>query len=363
MKRNFYLTILFCLFLSLTVSAQKISKPTIVPTEATAEQKQLINDGVKLHDLKQYDEAIKKYEQVLKQNPTNDEALYEMALSFYNKNDTKNAVEAAYKLIQFKSNLGILGYGLIANILDDAGKPKDAVEVYQKAIKQLENDAEFKPHLSNLYYNLGITYFRQKLYKEAREAEKKAVLLNFAYPSPNYLLAVVYQGTKYKVPALLAAARLISLEINTDRTKKSVDIFLSVLNGAKKDEKTGNINIFLDMNAPKDEGDFGMYDLLLGTLTTVKAEKDKNKTENEIFADAVDTMISLLSEDKKLNSTFVGKTYIPFMAEMKSKGFSKTFAYLILQQSGNKAAQIWLNDNNQQGINFINWAKNYQLKQ
>lgn len=360
MKTNIYLAVLFCLVLSLTISAQKISKPTLTPTEATAAQKQLINEGVKLHDQKQYDEAIKKYEEVLKENPNNDEALYEMALSYYNKKDFTKASEVSYKLIQYKSNTGVLGYGLIANILDDQGKAKEALEIYQKAIKILEDEPSYSNHLSSLYYNLGITYFRQKQYKEARDAAKKAVELNFKYPSPNYLLAVIFNGTKYKVPAVLAAARLISLELNTQRTQQSVAIFLDVLK-AKKDDKTGNINIFMDLNAPKDEGDFGMYDLLLGTLTTVKGEKDKDKTENEIFAEAVDTMISLLTEDKKLKSTFVGKTYIPFMAEMKKQGFSKTFAYLVLQQNGNKDALKWLVENELQYTKFLNWAKNYQF--
>jgi tetratricopeptide (TPR) repeat protein len=362
MKKNIYLAILFCLALALTVSAQKISKPTLTPTAATAAQKQIIEEGIKLHDQKRYDEAIKKYEQVLKENPTNDLALYEMALSYYYKQDARNTVETAYKLVQYKSSTGVLGYGLIANVLDDSGKPKEAIEIYQKAIKQLDGDAEFRPQVSSLYYNLGLTYFRQKQYKEAREAQKKAVQLNFAYPSPNHLLAIIYQGTKYKVPALLAAARLISLEVNTQRTRQSVKIFLDILKSAKKDEKTGNINIFLDFDAPKDEGDFAMYELILGTLTTVKDEKDKNKTESEIFAGAVDTFIALLEEDKKLASTFVGKTYIPFMVEMKKKGFSKTFAYLVLQQNDNKEALKWLVENEQQYINFLTWAKSYQLK-
>jgi tetratricopeptide (TPR) repeat protein len=359
MKKNFYFTILFCLILSLTISAQKISKPTLTPTPATPAQKQLIEDAIKLHDQKRYDEAIKIYEQVLKENPNNDLALYELALSYYYKKDMRATVETAYKLTQYKSATGVLGFGLIANVMDDSGKPKEAIGVYQKAIKELEDVPEFKPHLSSLYYNLGITYYRQKLYKEAREASKKAVQLNFNYASPNYLLAVIYQGTRYKVPSLLAAARLISLEANSQRTKQSAGIFLDILKGAKKDEKTGNINIFLDFDAPKDEGDFAMYDLMLGTLTTIKEEKDKNKTETEIFAEAVDTLIALLGEDKKLQSTFIGKTYIPFMVEMKRKGFSKTFAYLVLHQVGDKEALKWLVENEQQTINFITWAKNY----
>lgn len=362
MKKNIYLTILLCFVLALTVSAQKIGKPTLTPTEATAAQKQIIREGIKLHDKGQYDEAIKKYEQVLKENPDNDEALYEMAFSYYNKKDYSKASELAYKLVQYKSQTGLLGYGMIANVLDDQGKSKEAIEIYRKAIKQLEDDAGYKSHVSKLYYNVGVTYTKQKQYAEAREALKKSVEYDFQYPSPNYLLAVIFDGTKYKVPALLAASRLISLETDTQRAKQSATIFTNILAGAKKDEKTGNINIFIDLNAPKDEGDFGMYDLLLGTLTTVKDEKDKNKSEVEIFAEAVDTMIAILSEDKKLPSTFVGKNYIPFMVEMNKKGFSKTFAYLVLQQNGNKDAEKWLANNEQQKVDFMDWAKDYQSK-
>jgi tetratricopeptide (TPR) repeat protein len=362
MRKNIYLAILFCLALSVAAAAQKIGKPTLTPTEATEAQRQVIQQGIKLHDQKKYDEAIKKYEQVLQENPNNDFALYEMALSLYNKKDFPKALEAAYKLVQYKGKTGVLGYGLIANILDDEGKPTEAIEIYLKAIKQLDGDPQYQTPVSSLYYNLGITYFRQKQYKESREALKKAVQLDFNYASPHYVLAEVYQGSKYKVPALLAAARLISLEINSQRAERSVAIFLDVLKGAKKDEKTGNINIFLDFNAPKDEGDFAMYELLLGTLTTIKDEEDKNKTEEEIFAGAVDTLISLLEEDKKLGSTFIGKTYVPFMVDMKKSGYSKIFAYLVLQQQGNKQAEKWLVEQGQKTIDFINWAKSYQLR-
>lgn len=345
-----------------SASSQKIGKPTLTATEPTPAQEQLINEGIKLHDSKMYDEAIAKYEAVLKENPNCALAIYEMALSYYNKKDFQRAVETSYKLIQYKGKTGILGYGLIANVLDDKGNPKEAIGIYQSAIKQLQDDPEYKLHLSSLYYNLGVTYTRQKQYKEAREALKKSVELDFKYPSPNYVLAEVYYGSKYKVPAMLAAARLITLELNSQRTKRSLAIFLDILKSAKKDENTGNINIFIDINAPKDEGDFTTYDLILGTLLTVKGDKDKDKSENEIFADAVDTLIALLEEDKKLSSTFVGKTYVPFMVEMKKRGYVKYFAYLILQQSGNKDAEKWLIDEGQKTVNFIEWAKSYQLQ-
>jgi tetratricopeptide (TPR) repeat protein len=359
MKKTILLYFLIGLFCA-TVAAQKISKPTLTPTEPNEAQKALIQQGIALHDAKKFDEAIAKYRQVLADNPDCTQAMYEMALSYFNKPDSEKALEISFKGTQYKSRELALFYGIIASIWDTQGKSLDAVKLYQDGIKLLKDEKGFEEQLAGLYYNLGVTYARQKKYPEARELLKNAVELNFGYASPNYMLAEIFYGTKYKVPAVLAAARLISLELNSARTKRSVLIFLDVLKAAKKDEQTGNINIFLDMNAPKDEGEFAMYDLLLGTLTAVRDEKEKDKSDEEVFAGAIDTFIAILEEDKKLSKTFVGKTYIPFMAEMKKKGYSKVLAYMILQQNGNKTAEKWLVENNQLLTDFVNWSKTYK---
>lgn len=358
MKKHLLL-VLFIALCCVSISAQKLGKPTLTPTEPTAEQKLLIQEGIEFHDEKNYDEAIKLYQQVLKENPDCDLAIYELTLSYYYKKDFPKALETAYKLVQYKGKTGILGFAILANIVDDQGNPKKAIEIYQSAIKELEGDPQYQAHLSSLYYNLGVTYTRQKQSKEAREALKNAVLYNFKYPSPNYLLSEVFYSSKYKIPALLAAGRFLTLELNTSRSNRAAAIFLDILKAAEKDEK-GNIQLFLDLNAPKDEGDFGGIELFLGTLTTVKSDKDKNKSEAESFADGVNTLIALLSENKKLASTFVGKTYLLFMVEMKKQGYVKHFAYLILQQNGNTEAREWLIGNGEKTLAFLNWAKDYQ---
>lgn len=365
MKKYLYICLLVALFFVSQTAAQKISKPKLVAKQPTAEQALLIRQGVALHDKGKYDEAIEYYKQVLEENSDCAGALYEMALSYYNKGDKRKATEIALKGTEYKSGELPLFYCFLGNILDDSNEPQKAVELYREGIKILENDKSYPAGLSSLYYNLGVTHAGQKLYKEAREALKKAIENNFAYASPNFLLAVIFNETNYKIPALLAAARLLSLEANTSRARTAAKIFDDALRAGvqKSADKPDTINIFVDANAPTDEGDFGGLSMILGLVNagTEGLEENKNKTAEEKFVLKVESLIGFLTTDKKTRSTFAGKNYFPFMLEMKRRDFVKPFAYLVLLQTGNQTAGKWLAENRQKTEEFFAWAKGYKL--
>ena len=360
----FVLLVLFCV----SVSAQKITQPTLTPSEPTASQTALIQEGVKLHDAGRYDEAIQKYDQVLKENPDCTMALYEKALSYYQKKDFAKFTDVATQGIKYKSNELPQFYEMIGSLLDDLGKPQEAIQLYKDAIKILEDKSEYRRSVASIYYNLGVTYMREKQYKEAREVLKKSVESNFAYPSPNYLLAVIFNGTSYKIPAIFAAARLITLEIQTQRSQNAAKIFLEAIKGNATKSANGDTNIILNLGAPTDEGDFGAAGLLLSISDVADNAKEKNgaeknkkpQTEEEKFVDKIDSLISFVGADKEIKKTFVGRTYAPFMLELKARGYLKIFGYLVLQQSGNQTAEKWLIENSEKTVEFINWARTYQ---
>lgn len=365
MKRWFFVLALVFV-VGLTVSAQKLPKPKKVPNPTTPEQHKMIQDGIALHDAKKFDEAIAKYQSVLAQNPDSTLAIYEVALSQYVKGDKSNAKATALRGSEYISDHLPMMYSVIANCLDDEGKTDDAIKIYREAEDILKNYPDLQHHLSGIYYNLGISYVRQKKYTEARTELKRGVEKNFSYASPHYLLSVVYQGTKYPVPAFLAASRFISLEYNTTRTQEATAIIAEVLKPAPVDPKTGNMNIFVNIGGPKDEGDYGMYEIFLGTLTSIEDEKEKAKkrTENEKFIDGVGSLIDIIGEDKKLASTFVGKNYAPFVVELKKAGHLDAFGNMILYINNGKNADAakWVNTNNAKLSAFIAWAKAYQPK-
>jgi tetratricopeptide (TPR) repeat protein len=341
-------------------NAQKLTKPKQMPTTTSPEHLQLIRQGTALHDEKKFDDAIAKYQEVLKANPDSTLAIYEMALSYYTKGDKARAREAAYRGASYFSDELPLFYGIIANILDDEGKPEEAIKIYRTAEDILKGYPESRSQLASIYYNLGVTYVRQKKYVDSRRELKRAVETNFGYASPHYLLSVVFNGTKYKVPAFLSAARLLSLEYNTQRTEISAKLIKDILSPPAKNPKTGNLNIFLDLNAPTDEGDFGMFDLLIGTMT-VRGDDDKDKSDNQMFIEAIDAFIGLLAGEKKLASTFVGRNYVPFITELKARGHTEAFGNMVIyiNDRNNAEAAKWLEANGIKLQAFFNWARAY----
>jgi len=347
--------------LGVPVVAQKIEKPTLVPKQCTEAQKQTIQEGVGLHDAKKFSDAVAKYVQVLTENSDCTMALYELSYTYYAMGDKTKAMETAYKGSKFKSDQLPLFYLTMANVLDDVGKPDEAVKIYRDAIKMLEGENGTARYLSTMHYNLGLTLTRQKKFSDARSELKRAVEYNYSYASPHYLLSVVYQDTMYKVPAFLAAARFISLELNSARTQRSALVIRDVLKPAPKNEKSGNISIVVDMNASKDEGDFTMFELFLGTLTTLRGEGDEKKSEDEMFADAVATLIALIAENKSLKPTFVGKNYVPFVSELKRRGYAPVLANIVLYHSGSTSARTWLAVNEAKLKEFVAWSKSYSL--
>ena len=358
--------VLLLLAVTLQILSQRVDKPTLTPIQCTESQKATIAEGTVLHDGKKYDDAIAKYQDVLNENPDCLSALYELSMSYYYKGEKSKAMEAAYKGSKYKSDQLPLFYLTMANVLDDIGKGNEAVQVYIDGIKILEGNKDMRPHLSSLHYNLGLSYRRQKKDTEAREEMKLAIIANDRYASPHYQLADIFYFGKYKIPALFAAARFISLEYNTDRSKRAAALVYNVLGSTAAQKGADNkIVIGLDVGAPTDEGDFGPAELIMSMVDALGKSDDsktKSQTAEEKFIDRLDSVISFLDpKDKKLNSTFSAKAYFPFMLEMKRLDFVRPFGYIVLVHTGNEAALTWIRNNDKQVTDFLTWAKNYTV--
>jgi tetratricopeptide (TPR) repeat protein len=195
-----------CLFIAL------LSPRSFAQETKTA--KQLINEGVKLHDDGEYEQAIAKYKDALQVEPNNDVAEFEIGLSLYKWDKLKDAIPHLERVIKLRTKDRAEAYEMLGTIYDDLGQPAKAITYYQTGIKD-------DPAFSRLHFNLGITYFQQKQYAEAEKCAVTAIKLNAKHASSHKLYAesAFIQGKKLN--ALMAYTYFLMLEPNTGRSAKA----------------------------------------------------------------------------------------------------------------------------------------------
>lgn len=357
MTKQLIRSFLLVLMLITIAVAQELGPPKLTPGPSTEKEEALIKEGVALHDRGDYGAAISKYEEVLKDNPNNVLAMYEMAYSLFLKKDHRRSLETAYKGAQYKSEHLVHLYVLIGNNLDVMGDPKKAVDVYKKGI-------ELEPDVSMLYYNLAITYNNLNKPEDAKKNLKKAVQLEPNHPSSHLALGTIFHKTGYKTPALLALSRFLVLEPKSERAAGTFQVFKQTLSGGAAPGKNPNeITLFFNVDAKKDEGDFGSIDLVMGLSgAAAMSEKNKGKSQAELLVGQLDTYLAILSEidPKGDKAKFTFKYYIPYFIEMKKRNFVEPFGYYISQRSNLEGVDQWLAANSNRVNEFLNWSKSYQ---
>lgn len=356
MLKRIGLTIFVILTSVYGLSAQ-IDAPKLTPVPSTENQERLIREGVVLHDQKDYDGAIRKYEEVLKENPDNVLALHELSYSYSSKGEFKKSLDVAYRGAMYKSRLLMAFYLSIANNLDELGEPKKAIEVYKAGIKA-------SPDMAKLHYNLAITYLKIKEPEDARRSLKRSVNLDPNHPSSHLVLGDLFYRGGYKTPALLAMSRFLVLEPNSKRSASAYKIVLNVLQGGVSvDDKSGHINIMLEKSPKTDEGNFEVIDLTMGLAKASDSlEKNKGKSTAELAVEQLNTFLSILSEldEKENRSKFVFVYYLPYFSELKKRNYVEPFYYYISKSGNNPEVQKWLDGNFRRVSEFLTWSKQYR---
>jgi tetratricopeptide (TPR) repeat protein len=343
--------------LSIQVMAQEIAAPKLTPSPSSEKQDLLVREGIALHDRGDYQGAIRKFQEVLSENPDHAMALYELGFSYFSNKDYKLSLEIAFKGAQYKSEYLSGFYVLIGNNLDHAGDREKAIKVYKSAIKLFPGDAQ-------LHYNLAVTYISANKFDDAKQSLKSAVASDPNHRSGHLGLSQLYHKDNYKIPALLAMCRFLVLEPTSQRSGPALQRVGELMaGGASKGADEKNITITLDPSAKTDEGDFNAISMAVSLLSAARhLDKNKNKTEIQMIADDFDTLFSVLSEAKsdKKQSGFAWNYYRPYFVEMKSRKHVEAFCYYICQAGKSDEVQRWLAQNYEKVKAFLDWSKTYQ---
>lgn len=190
----------------------------------TPKKDKLYQEGFDLFRANQLEEAVKKFEALLEQDPTHEDAYEALAILNQKLNRLDDAIEWAKKWIRLNpqaimahTNLSrfYVARGMIAEAEHEQGEarrlgwieelkakkmtmpkvdPKEKIERYKKVI-------ELDPQDVLGYYSLGDTYLENKKYREAVETFEKGLAVDPQHSSSYLGLGMAYQALEEKEKA------------------------------------------------------------------------------------------------------------------------------------------------------------------
>ncbi|MEO7306894.1 MAG: tetratricopeptide repeat protein [Ferruginibacter sp.] len=297
----------------------------------------LINEGIKLHDKGEYADAIDVYKKALVFNKRSAHANYEISSSYFALKEYENALKYADIVIAINSDYMDQAYILKGSVQDVLGKPLEAIKTYKKALQKYPNN-----HL--LYYNLALTSFNLKQYKDAENALQRALKIDPSHASSHFLLALSMLTQEKRAKGILALYNFLLLEPKSKRTASALKTLEEELDkGVKKDgEKSVTIT---SPGKNKDDDEFYTAELMLGLLSSSKYnESNKNKTAPQLFAETTNSFFTILGEMKKNKKGFWWDFYVDYFYKLAVNKHAEAFCYYIIQSKGDVYNE-WIKEN------------------
>ena len=342
------------------VQVPDLAPPTRLAPAMTPVENPVIREGIALFDQGKFDDALVRYEQILKANPDSTAAMYETAYTYEQKHEYQKAIDFAARGTQYSSPQLPQFYMLIGNVLDETGQSQRAIDVYRKGIALNTSNA------GTLYLNMGVTYeIGMRDVATAKATFKQGALVDPNFAGIHFQLANIYGAQGFKTPVFLAFTRFLVLEPNTARSQAGYNGWRSMLDNrpTPAPPKGHPLEDYVRSSQQTNEGDLSPLDAALVTSkATALAAAIGGKSQIQILIDQVDSLFGTYAtiDPGKDKDTFLWKYYIPYVVEMKQKGFVEPFAYFVSQRTNLPGVREWLTANPDRVNAFLQWSRAYR---
>jgi hypothetical protein len=315
--------------------------------------KDLINQGIKLHDKGAYTGAIDMYNKALLLDKRSPLANNEIASTYLANKDYESCIRHCDQVINVNIDYVDQAYILKGSAQDLLGKPQDAVKTYKTALKKYTGN-------QLLYYNLALTSFNLKEYKDAADALQHSLKLNPSHASSHFLLGLTMLVQEQRVKGMLAIYNFLLLEPTSKRTASALLALEDEMKRGVQKDSAGPATI--TRPSKKEDDEFYTAELMLDLLESSKAnESNKGKSAHELFTENTHSFFIILGEMKKDRQGFWWNFYVDYFYTLATNKHTEAFCYYITQSKGDIYTK-WVQDNLSKIEAFSTWYTKYLHK-
>jgi len=331
------------IFLAIVFSAILCFKASAQNNNQAAD---LVKEGVELHNQGKYADAIAKYTEALKIEPENGYANYEMAFSLYASKKMTEAVPFLEKSVKSTNqSVSVGAYCLLASIYDNTNQSQKAIDTYNAAIK-------INPDYPQIFYNLGLAYFRNKQYAEAEGSAVEAMKHNPKSASSQRLYALVCFHQNKRGNALAALCTFLMLEPTGPRAAEAFTNIQSILKGGVLRDPNGSMTIPVSASDDKETGT-----LNLAISLSTAAAQTKKLTGVDLLEEEFKGIFSMYGQlaEKKTDKTFFDKFFAGYLYKLVQSGNLPAFTRTASLSAYHDENSKWLKDNPDKLHNLADW--------
>lgn len=313
--------------------------------------KELVSQGIDLHDQGKYVEAIAKYKAALDIDTNSTLANYELSFTYMKIEKYDEAIKYSKKVIEQNTDNLLLAYIILGSSLDLTGKSKDAIKTYEDGLTRF-------PTSNLLNYNLALTYYKLHDYDNAEQAAIKAIIAKPTHGSSHIILGAIMKEKGNRVKSLLSYYYYLILEPNSKRSSSILINLKSLLNEGVEQKSGNSVNVNIFSSTTTQDTVFRAVELFVSLQSASRyTDEKKGKTEFEFFVDATNGLFTILGELKSNNSNFWWDFYVTKFYDLVQTNNDKAFCYYISQSSNSADVNSWINANQDKVEKLKDWIK------
>jgi tetratricopeptide (TPR) repeat protein len=342
----------------------------ILPIPALAQQPEVLTEqefqarldaATRLNDEGGYDAALEAFRALLEVRPDDATVLCEMGNSYLAAGRASEAASAAGRGLDQKTANVAFCSNVLGSAYDAQGDLKRGEEVFRKAVKKA-------PDVALLRFNFGVNLAKQGRTADAIEQYEANLALRPGHASGWRTLGLAWQAMGERVKAFVAFARFLTLEPDSPRSSTSAkslrEILFEGVTDQGADPTTGKkqINIVLSpLKKGKDASDAQAVSLSIVAANRYTDEW-KDKTDNQFFANAFETTLSILEElsasDNK-EDPFWRERVMPYFRAARAAGHLEAMAWDIRRALKDPEIDQWIVDHADSVAKFRDWSKSW----
>lgn len=292
----------------------------------------LVRQGIVLNDAGKFSEAIAKYDEVLKVAPSNMTAVYEkgFSLSLSGKND--EAIPCFEKVIAATKMSN--AYTALANIYDNQGSFDKAQGVYKQGISTY-------PDNGSLWYNLSLSYLRQKKYNQAELAAVESIKINPRHVASHqtYAFATYFQGKN--AMALLGLSNFLMFTPSPQQASVACEILNQILHSSA-DANAGPIEKLQQQTIAK-------------TIAAVIVGKTNLTAADSLSLQLTAVFKVIKAQEDQYQSPFFSKYFGDFFGALANTTYMEVFTHFITIARSPKDNIAWLKSHPDEVKDFNIW--------